>query len=131
MGRFIWAAADALPDITADLLLGATREALRNASRHARGGDLHRQLGVTVRLNADDRWVVVRVADDGTGLQPGSAFNTDVDATGAVAGEPRTEGSRSGLLTHSALLALVGGSLAAQSGPQGGTVVALRAPRQE
>ena len=125
------AAADELPDITADLLLGATREALRNASRHARGGDLHRQLGVTVRLNADDRWVVVRVADDGTGLQPGSAFNTDVDATGAVAGEPRTEGSRSGLLTHSALLALVGGSLAAQSGPQGGTVVALRAPRQE
>jgi signal transduction histidine kinase len=128
-------AADALPDLVADLLLGATREALRNASRHARGGELHRTLGIRLRLSADEHWVTVTVADDGVGLQPEMVVAT---ASGPPGGDDRdwnaendaaTSTTRSGLLTHSALLALVGGSLAAHSAREGGTTVVLRAPR--
>ncbi|HEX8729350.1 MAG TPA: ATP-binding protein, partial [Ktedonobacterales bacterium] len=62
-------AADALPPIVADLLLGAVQEALRNAGRHGRGDDLHRRLAVRIALAADDRTVTVTVRDDGVGLQ--------------------------------------------------------------
>ncbi|HEY7982980.1 MAG TPA: hypothetical protein VID73_02350, partial [Ktedonobacterales bacterium] len=62
-------AADALPPIVADLLLGATQEMIRNAGKHARGDDLHRRLALRVTLEADDEWVRVSVADDGVGLQ--------------------------------------------------------------
>jgi signal transduction histidine kinase len=129
-------AADALPGTVADLLLGATLEALRNASRHARGNDLHRQLGVRVRVEADGRWVTVTVRDDGVGLPDGASSDgpsallappiKDVDETpGAAAGGT----TRSGLLTHGALLNLIGGSLAVHGQPRVGTTVTLRAPR--
>jgi signal transduction histidine kinase len=131
------AAADVLPTITADLLLGAAREALRNASRHGRGGDLHRPLAVRVSMEADGQWVTVRVADDGVGMEAGPAAGTDaemlVTTDRAADRDSDAGGAQSGLLTHSALLALVGGSLAAQSGTQsgtlGGTTVTLRVPR--
>jgi hypothetical protein len=141
-------AADELPDIVADLLLGATLEALRNASRHARGGDLHRTLGMRVTLGTDERWVKVVVADDGVGIQPALAHAGDrvamapsvssespsgplpaVTSAGARAGEAATASTRSGLLTHSALLALVGGALAVQSAARQGMQVTLRVPR--
>jgi hypothetical protein len=132
-------AADALPGTVADLLLGATLEALRNASRHARGSDLHRQLGVRVRVAADDRWVTVTVRDDGVGLpdstapdgpsallaQPAARAEDAGEASGGVAGGS----TRSGLLTHGALLNLIGGSLAVLGQPGGGTAVTLRVPR--
>jgi hypothetical protein len=127
-------AADALPDTVADLLLGATLEALRNASRHARGNDLHRRLGVRVRVEADGRWVTVAVHDNGVGLPDGSA----PDGNGAPLAPPAdlaedagaADGStRSGLLTHGALLHLIGGSLTVHGQPREGTTVTLRAPR--
>lgn len=156
------ASADALPDIVADVLLGATLEAVRNASRHARGGDLHRPLELTLAITADERRVTVTVTDDGVGLRtdtrgedtrdedtrtvqppiaaPGRTTGmplSDEAATDAAhlgpsdrqAGERAGDSTRSGLLTHSALLALVGGSLVVQAGPRRGTVVALRVPR--
>jgi signal transduction histidine kinase len=121
------AAADGLNEIVADVLLGASMEAIRNASRHARGGDLHRPLGMRVELAADERWVRVTVADDGIGLSPDAA-----PAAPGQRGSPEglRAGTRSGLLTHSALLSLVGGSLAVHSTPGAGTTVVLRAPRQ-
>ncbi len=132
-------AADALPDIVADLLLGATLEALRNASRHARGADLHRALAVRVALRTDERWVSVVVSDDGVGLPAADAPIGPSPATlppSAVLepdetdGHPSTSGStRSGLLTHGALLNLVGGSLAVHGQPDAGTTVTLRVPR--
>jgi signal transduction histidine kinase len=129
-------AADALPGTVADLLLGATLEALRNASRHARGNDLQRQLGVRVRVEADNRWVTVTVRDDGVGLPDGTAPDgpsallappaerADEEAAGVAGGS-----TRSGLLTHGALLNLIGGSLAVHGQPPAGTTVTLRAPR--
>ena len=137
-------AADALPAIVADLLLGAAQEAIRNAGRHARGADLHRRLHLRVSLSADERWVSVAVSDDGVGLQSEAARETSArhdsatpddsisgatlsavnGAPGGVAG-----GTRTGLLTHGALIGLVGGSLSVRSRPAAGTTVSIRVPR--
>lgn len=131
-------AADALPTITADLLLGATMEAIRNAGRHARGGDLHRRLSLRVSLTSDEQWVSVSVADNGVGLQservrdgqilPESA---DDGNSSFITGPNDTSGTRSGLLTHGALVALVGGALSVHSQPSGGTRVAIRVPHTQ
>lgn len=125
------AAADALPPIVADLLLGAALEAVRNAGRHGRGDDMHRKLKLRVALAADDHWVVVTVSDDGVGLQ-----NTDARTPREAAPDTSlsnalltTAGSRTGLLTHGALVALVGGSLSVRSQPGAGTTVTIRVPR--
>ncbi len=131
--------ADALPPIVADLLLGATLEAARNAGRHGRGGDLSRQLTLRVRLAADDDWVTVEVADDGVGFgaagaPPSSALPADQPGDSAPA-RPRepvdtgSGGARSGLLTHGALMALAGGSLTVRPGSPSGVAVTIRAPR--
>lgn len=132
------AAADALPTITADLLLGATIEAIRNAGRHARGGDMHRHLALGVALAADERWVSVMVVDDGVGLQSETGRDGQILPESADEGispftiEPNeTSGTRSGLLTHGALVALVGGALTVRSQPGAGTTVSIRVPRAQ
>ena len=133
-------AADALPPIVADLLLGAALEAVRNAGRHARGDDLHRRLTLRVSLAADHRWVTVTVADDGVGLQTEVAREArgTRDGTTSTSGEYPVQylvsssgagGTRSGLLTHGALIALVGGTLTVKSEPGEGTAVTVRVPR--
>ncbi|HKT37240.1 MAG TPA: ATP-binding protein, partial [Ktedonobacterales bacterium] len=125
------AAADALAPIVADLLLGATQEALRNAGRHGRGGDLHRRLAVRVALASDERAVTITVSDDGVGLQSERARDGrgEAEVTSFVVQPADTGGTRSGLLTHGALIALVGGTLTAHSIPAKGTTVTIRAPR--
>lgn len=120
------AAADALPPVVADLLLSATLEAVRNAGRHARGDDLHRQLRLRVRLMADAQTVTAQVSDNGVGLA--SPSGSSVGATAPATTSPQA-GARSGLLTHSALMALVGGSLSVRGDDDGGAVVTIRAPR--
>lgn len=124
-------AADALPPIVADLLLGAAQEALRNAGRHGRGDDLHRRLAVRIALAADDHAVTVTVRDDGVGLQSerARAGKTDSEVTSFVVQPVDSGGTRSGLLTHGALIALIGGTLTAHSAPAQGTTVTIRVPR--
>lgn len=130
------AAADRLPSIVADLLLGAALEAVRNAGRHARGGELHRPLRLGVSLAADDHWVTISVADDGIGLQSDEASGAPVvalaDGNSSRPGAPipGAGGTRNGLLTHGALIALVGGSLAVHSRPGTGTQLTIRVPRR-
>jgi hypothetical protein len=131
------AAADALPPIVADLLLGATLEAARNAGRHGRGGDLSRQLTLRVRLDASDDWVTVEVTDDGVGFGQAGASSPGMpapDQSGEFArprepGSPGSGGAHSGLLTHGALMALVGGALTVRAGSPSGVAVTIRAPR--
>ena len=138
------AAADALPPVVADLLLSATLEAVRNAGRHARGDDLHRQLRLRVRLMADAQTVTAQVSDNGVGLaspaNSGTGFpipTADGVARVSESGRERAgsaaavgaAGARSGLLTHGALMSLAGGSLSVGSGDDGGAVVTIRAPR--
>ncbi len=140
------AAADALPPVVADLLLSATLEAVRNAGRHARGDDLHRRLRLHVRLLADAETVTTQVSDNGVGLaspagsagsatqagEPGAALAGGLaGSVGARAGVSAVgaAGARSGLLTHSALMTLAGGSLGVRGGEDGGAVVTIRVPR--
>ncbi len=124
------AAADSLPPVVADLLLSATLEAVRNAGRHARGEDLHRALRLSVRVYADADSVTTQVSDNGVGLalSKGSTSPAAVTAAATAPTSP-TSGARSGLLTHSALIALIGGSLSVRAGEDGGAVVTIRAPR--
>jgi hypothetical protein len=122
--------------VVADLLLSATLEAVRNAGRHARGDDLHRRLRLRVRLLADAQTVTTQVSDNGVGLaspagSAGAVTTTLAGGQGGRAGAAvvGAAGARSGLLTHSALMALAGGSLGVRGGEEGGAVVTIRVPR--
>jgi len=95
------------------------QEALRNAARHGRGHDVHRRLRLVLKasyshVDASRSHIEVVVADDGVGI------------TSTSAGE--TTGTGSGLLTHSALLAIAGGSLTIKSTPGHGVTVRILLP---
>jgi signal transduction histidine kinase len=90
---------------------------LRNAARHARGSDLHRHLrltfGVTWNPTYPDFEIIV--ADNGVGI---------------ASADTSTTGTGGGLLTHSALLAIAGGSLTVKSTPDEGVIVKMRLPAE-
>ncbi len=102
--------ARALPTLTADVVFYAAKEAIRNAARHGRGGDLRRPL----HLHLSATWnagLDLRIADDGVG--PGPA-------------RPTLGGHGLGL--HSTMMAVIGGSLLTEPRAGGGTVVRLALP---
>lgn len=101
------------PPAIAELIFAAVQEALRNAARHARGSDVHRRLCLTLKAccNREEPRLEVVVADDGVGIL--SASNS-------------TMGTGGGLLTHSALLAIAGGSLTIKSNPGEGVTVRIQ-----
>ncbi len=103
------------PPAIAELIFAAVQEALRNAARHARGADVHRRLRLTLKAacNRDDPYLEVIVVDDGVGI---------ISISGA------TGGTGGGLLTHSALLAITGGSLTVKSAPGEGVSVRILLP---
>ncbi len=99
----------------AELILAAVQEALRNAARHARGADVHRHLRLTFNAiwNLADANLEVIVADDGVGI---------------ASADSSTTGTGGGLLTHSTLLAIAGGSLTIKSTPDEGVIVKIVLP---
>jgi signal transduction histidine kinase len=105
------------PPAIAELIFAAVQEALRNAARHARGTDIHRRLRLTLKAtyNCEDPYLEVIVADDGVGI---------------VSASSATTGTGGGLLTHSALLAIAGGSLAIKSSPGEGVTVRILLPAE-
>ncbi|MGD8792994.1 MAG: ATP-binding protein [Anaerolineae bacterium] len=107
------AALAALPDLTAEVLFYAAREAVRNAARHGRGGDgdqpLHLRVDAARRAGA----LEIVVEDDGVGL---------------LAAEASPENGGQGLALHSAMMAVVGGALAVESLPGPRTRVVLSLP---
>jgi two-component sensor histidine kinase len=105
------------PPAIAELIFAAVQEALRNAARHARGRDVHRHLRLTLSAsyNREGPYLEVIVADDGVGIT--SASNA-------------TTGTGGGLLTHSALLAIAGGSLNIKSSPGEGVTVKILLPAE-
>jgi signal transduction histidine kinase len=103
---------DAVPPAIAELVFAAVQEALRNAARHARGTDIHRPLRLTFTASCNSHLEVI-VADDGVGI---------------VSTSSSTTGTGGGLLTHSALLAIAGGSLTIKSGSGEGVVVRISLP---
>ena len=105
------------PPAIAELVFAAVQEALRNAARHARGSDVHRRLRLLLKAswNPDDPSLEVIVADDGVGVASTSSSTT---------------GTGGGLLTHSALLAIAGGSLTIKSAPDEGVTVRILLPAE-
>ena len=90
-----------VPSAVEESLLAVVREALANVARHARAS------AVRVSLSAGDE-LVLRVVDDGRGLQPG--------------------GRRSGLHNLQQRAESRGGSCTVETGPSGGTVLDWRVP---
>ncbi len=103
------------PPAIAELIFAAVQEALRNAARHARGPDVYRRLRLTLKATCDrlDPHLEVIVADDGVGI---------------ISASSSTTGTGGGLLTHSALLAIAGGSLTIKSTPGEGVTVRILLP---
>jgi signal transduction histidine kinase len=101
----------------AELIFAAVQEALRNAARHARGSDVHRHLHLILKAtwNPQDRHLELIVADNGIGI---------------VSASSSTTGTGGGLLTHSALLAIAGGSLTIVSAPGEGVTVRIVLPAE-
>jgi signal transduction histidine kinase len=102
------------PPALAELIFAAVQEALRNAARHARGSDVHRRLRLTLKASCDPHLELI-VADDGVGLASANSATT---------------GTGGGLLTHSALLAIAGGSLTIKSTPGEGVTVRIFLPAE-
>jgi len=103
-----------VPPAIAELIFAAVQEALRNAARHARGSDVHRRLRLTLKASCNPHLEVI-VADDGVGI---------------VSASSSTTGTGGGLLTHSALLAIAGGSLTVKSAPGEGVSVRIMLPAE-
>ncbi|MBV9615223.1 MAG: hypothetical protein JO031_07195, partial [Ktedonobacteraceae bacterium] len=103
-----------VPPAIAELIFAAVQEALRNAARHARGSDVHRHLHLTLTATCNPDLQII-VIDDGVGI---------------VSASSSTTGTGGGLLTHSALLAIAGGSLTVKSAPDEGVAVRILLPAE-
>jgi signal transduction histidine kinase len=99
---------DQLLDEAATALLGALREAITNAARHAQ---VER---VDVYVEVDDQWLVGYVRDTGVGF----------DVNGVAADRRGVAGSIVGRAER------VGGTATVTSQPGGGTEVEVRIPRR-
>ncbi len=102
----------AIPSLTAEVLFYAAREAIRNAARYGRGANSARSLNLRVQARWSDRLMIL-IEDDGVGLQ---------------SAERSEQGSGQGLVLHSAMLAVIGGTLAVEPMADGGTRVTLTLP---
>jgi signal transduction histidine kinase len=102
-------AARNLPTLTAETIFFATREAIRNAARYGRGEETTRALHLRITISTRDAFQII-VQDDGIGLHKAS-----------LQGE---QGAGQGLALHSAMLAVIGGTLALES--SAGTRVTIR-----
>ncbi len=102
-----------LEPLRAEALYYATREAARNAARHARGGDPSRrlslQIGASCRESGGTPMLEVWLQDDGVGLHA-DAEQRSLPQSGA------------GLALHSTILAILGGALSLQSTAEGTSV---------
>lgn len=104
-----------LPPLTVEVLFYAAREAIRNAARYGRGGRTNQPLRLQISV-CDEHGLVVKVRDDGVGLQQA---------------DEKHQGSQQGLEIHRTMLAVVGGTLDVTSRTGAYTQVTLRLPAYE
>jgi signal transduction histidine kinase len=90
--------------MVAETIFFAAREAIRNAARHSRAKNL------TVRI-AQGNGLTIQVEDDGIGLSGGRIA---------------PDGAGRGLTLHSAMMAVIGGTLAIEPREGSGTRVTIR-----
>jgi signal transduction histidine kinase len=103
------------PDIeplAQETILGAVREALRNAATHGRGDRLGHPLSIVVQVECLEEFAIV-IQDNGVGLDHPSVHKA---------------GSGGGLALHSTMLAIVGGYLNVEPSSDGGTKVTISLP---
>ena len=100
-----------LPAMTSEVLFYAAREVIRNAARHARHPENNSPLQLEITANYQDD-LKLTIQDNGKGL-----FFI----------ERKAEGGQ-GLLLHSTLMAVIGGTLEIDSIPDAYTRVTLRLP---
>ncbi len=105
---------EVVPPAISELIFAAVQEALRNAARHGRGADVHRSLRLTLKASYCQS-IELCIIDDGVGMH---------------ASIGPTTGTGGGLLTHSALLAIAGGSLVVKSTPNGGVTIRIFLPAE-
>jgi signal transduction histidine kinase len=105
-----------VPPFVGEVVFAAAQEAIRNAARHARGGDGTRSLHLTVGMEWSDG-LRLMVQDDGVG------------AKWAAANRQENEGTGSGLLFHSTMLAVVGGRMNVESETGNGTLAIIEVPQ--
>lgn len=103
----------ALPALVAEVLYYAAREAMRNTARYGRDPASPNPFCLAVTVSGRNG-LEIRVEDNGIGLS---------------APAPSQNGAGQGLALHSAMLAVVGGSLAVDSRPGAYTRVSLTLPR--
>jgi signal transduction histidine kinase len=102
-----------VPSFVGEVVFAAAQEAIRNAARHARGEDGTRPLHLTIEISWADGLRLV-VHDDGIGV--------------AAANHRESEGTGSGLLFHSTMLAVVGGRMKVESVAGQGTSAIIEVP---
>ncbi|HSF81607.1 MAG TPA: ATP-binding protein [Anaerolineales bacterium] len=105
-------AVQALPPLAGEVLYYAVREALRNAARHGRGADRGRPLNLKVEISGQEGVEIV-IEDTGVGI--------------GEAGQS-VSGAGQGLALHSAMLAVLGGTLSVEGTQAGSTKVVIRLP---
>jgi signal transduction histidine kinase len=113
-----WKTCDALPTVDGlveEIVLGAVREAIRNAALHGRGGNSHYALCLEVEFQCAEQ-VNIIIHDNGVGVRQ------DVEKSDVP------KGSGGGLLLHSTMLALIGGYLHSDSAAGQGTTVTITFP---
>jgi signal transduction histidine kinase len=106
--------ARSLPALTGDVVYYAAKEVIRNSARHGRGDERDRPL----RLEVGAAWsegLDLHISDNGVGV----AAATDEQI-----------GAGQGLALHSAMLAVIGGSLLKESKPDAGAAVTLFLPEE-
>jgi signal transduction histidine kinase len=114
-----------LPPLTAEVLFYAAREAMRNAARHGRAeaaSPLHLKIAVAWRNGLE-----IIVEDNGVGVGAAGLVNNG-SLRPSAAPEAQPEGSGQGLVLHSTMMAVVGGTLAVESAPALYTRVILTLP---
>ena len=107
-------AAHGLSELSREAAYGAARELVRNAARHGRGDEAGRSLELDVTIEFGDGLRIV-VTDNGVGFDA-------APSGGAVGG--------SGLVLHTTMMAVVGGSLQVNSAPGSGTQAVVALPLQ-
>ena len=116
-----WRGVDTVQDavyvdaVAAEVILGAAREAIRNAAFHGRDSKAETPLCLEIGICIQENEFTLSIQDDGVGINADTRANT-------------SRGSGSGLALHSTLLAIIGGYLTLESPPEGGTLVTITAP---
>jgi signal transduction histidine kinase len=111
-----------LPPPYAEVLLYATREAIRNAARHGRGDDGARPLHLRVTIDKHP------VAPHPELVEGGLSITIEDDGVGVTTPSTHNGGSGQGLALHSTMLAIIGGTLEVESVAGQYTRVVLRLP---